>query len=195
MTDDLIIRLIVKYKDSILAKEAADRIAALEAQLEAATGQAVVKPLAGAALAEILRVEFSAIQAALQDPVAVHANMLRGTIAKPSIEQIIHLYGVDALCKALAPVIVREATPSTPIDLSQSAVDDMAWTLDHMGDPGSRTRHAAAMLRALKSAVMADPVAEAARVLLAKIETYGFECEAGRLNECQDWIDIKDLVK
>lgn len=45
----------------------------------------------------------------LSDPVTVHANMLRGTIAKPSVEQIIHLYGVDALAKALAPVIVREA--------------------------------------------------------------------------------------
>jgi len=45
----------------------------------------------------------------LSDPVTVHANMLRGTIAKPTVEQIIHLYGVDALTKALAPVIVREA--------------------------------------------------------------------------------------
>jgi hypothetical protein len=47
--------------------------------------------------------------ALLSDPVAVHLNMLRGTIAKPTVEQIIHLYGVDALCKALVPVIVREA--------------------------------------------------------------------------------------
>lgn len=45
----------------------------------------------------------------LTDPNVVHVNMLRGAIAKPTIEQIIHLYGVDALCKALAPVIVREA--------------------------------------------------------------------------------------
>lgn len=36
-------------------------------------------------------------------------STLRGTIAKPTLEQIIHLYGVDALCKALMPVIVREA--------------------------------------------------------------------------------------
>lgn len=39
--------------------------------------------------------------AGLQDPVAVHANMLRGTIAKPTLEQVIHLYGRDALVKAL----------------------------------------------------------------------------------------------
>ena len=28
----------------------------------------------------------------LQDPIAVHANMLAGKIAKPSVEQILHLY-------------------------------------------------------------------------------------------------------
>lgn len=40
----------------------------------------------------------------LSDPTAVHINMLRGTIAKPTVEQIIHLYGVDALAKALASI-------------------------------------------------------------------------------------------
>lgn len=55
------------------------------------------------------------VEYVLFDPVTVHANMLRGTIAKPTVEQIIHLYGVDALTKALAPVIVREA-----------ALDDLA---------------------------------------------------------------------
>lgn len=29
----------------------------------------------------------------LTDPTVVHANMLRGTIAKPTVAQIIHLYG------------------------------------------------------------------------------------------------------
>jgi hypothetical protein len=46
-----------------------------------------------------------AVQPDLTDPAVVHLNMLRGTIAKPSLKQIIHLYGVDAL----APLIVREA--------------------------------------------------------------------------------------
>ena len=41
------------------------------------------------------------IEAVIKDPVAVHLNMLRGTIAKPSIENIIHLYGRDALIAAL----------------------------------------------------------------------------------------------
>lgn len=39
--------------------------------------------------------------AALSDPNAVHINMLRGTIAKPSVEQIIHIYGEDVLRAAL----------------------------------------------------------------------------------------------
>ena len=59
-----------------------------------------------------LEAELAAAQqreAALSDPICVHVNMLRGTIAKPTLEQIIHLYGVDALCKAIMPVIVREA--------------------------------------------------------------------------------------
>ena len=31
----------------------------------------------------------------LSDPVAVHANMLRGTIALPSLEHLMHLYGIN----------------------------------------------------------------------------------------------------
>lgn len=37
----------------------------------------------------------------LSDPVAVHANMLRGTIAKPTADQIIHIYGRDALTRVM----------------------------------------------------------------------------------------------
>lgn len=37
----------------------------------------------------------------ISDPVTVHANMLRGTIAKPTVEQIIHLYGRGTLLAAL----------------------------------------------------------------------------------------------
>lgn len=33
----------------------------------------------------------------LTNPNVVHVNMLRGTIAKPTVEQIIHLYGVEAI--------------------------------------------------------------------------------------------------
>ena len=66
------------------------------------------------------------------DPVTVHANMLRGTIAKPTLEQIIHLYGVDALTKALAPVIVKEAAPyMTDLMVDPEAIPDMEMEYDH----------------------------------------------------------------
>ena len=66
-------------------------------------------PKAAADVAERLSVAVKGIEIALSDPVTVHQNMLRGTIAKPTVEQIIHIYGVDALVKALSPIIVREA--------------------------------------------------------------------------------------
>ena len=56
---------------------------------------------AATVIAQITPLLTGPLQAQLADPVAVHANMLRGTIAKPSIEQIIHLYGRDALMRAM----------------------------------------------------------------------------------------------
>lgn len=47
--------------------------------------------------------------AALLDPIAVHANMLRGTIAMPSVNNIIHLYGEDVLRAALIPTPPADA--------------------------------------------------------------------------------------
>jgi len=41
------------------------------------------------------------IQDLLANPDAVHLSMLRGTLAKPSLEQIIHLYGAEVLRAAL----------------------------------------------------------------------------------------------
>ena len=66
-----------------------------------------------AAKSELRNVEFG-----LADPIAVHQNMLRGTIAKPTVEQIVHLYGIDALCRGLQPAILAEvgAEPVKPAD-------------------------------------------------------------------------------
>jgi len=41
----------------------------------------------------------------MSDPDAVHLNLLRGTLARPSLEQIVHLYGAETL---------RAALPSPP---------------------------------------------------------------------------------
>lgn len=91
-----------------------------------------LSPAPAADLVQVLQSEFASIKAALQDPVAVHANMLRGTIAKLSVEQIIHLYGVDALCKALAPVIVREAPAADPVaEAARVLLDNDEMEYDH----------------------------------------------------------------
>jgi len=70
---------------------------------------------AGQAIAAAIRTLPATTQETdLTDPNAVHANMLRGAIAKPTLGQIIHIYGIGALCKALAPEIVREANAAPP---------------------------------------------------------------------------------
>ena len=43
----------------------------------------------------------------LSDPVTVHANMLRGSIAKPTVEQIIHLYGREAFQPMIDAAIAK----------------------------------------------------------------------------------------
>lgn len=47
--------------------------------------------------------ETERLREVIADPNAVHVNMLRGSIAKPSIAQFIHLYGEDAVRAALHP--------------------------------------------------------------------------------------------
>lgn len=46
---------------------------------------------------------------ALADSNAVHVNLLGGRIARPSIEQVIHIYGRDALLAALTKA--EDTTP------------------------------------------------------------------------------------
>lgn len=69
------------------------------------------KPVTYPDATEYLRADV--VAARLSDPVAVHANMLRGTIAKPTVEQIIHLYGVDALYRELS----RRSAGDLPINV------------------------------------------------------------------------------
>ena len=46
----------------------------------------------------------ASLQEALADPNVVHVNMLRGGIAKPSIAQIVHIYGSEGLREYLTTV-------------------------------------------------------------------------------------------
>jgi hypothetical protein len=54
-----------------------------------------------------------AVQPDLTDPNVVHANMLRGTIAKPTVDQIRHIYGDDLPnAAAILETALREAADS-----------------------------------------------------------------------------------
>ena len=58
----------------------------------------------------------------LADPEAVHLNLLRGTLARPSLGQIVHLYGAEAL---------RAALPSPPDpDLRVSELEATVMALE-----------------------------------------------------------------
>lgn len=56
----------------------------------------------------------------LSDPVTVHANMLRGTIAKPTVEQIIHLYGREAF-QPMIDAAVAKALEEACLAVSEHA--------------------------------------------------------------------------
>lgn len=49
-----------------------------------------------------LKRELEQIKAVLSDPDAVSVNMLRGTIAKPSIARILHIYGASAIAQEIS---------------------------------------------------------------------------------------------
>lgn len=75
----------------------------------------------------------------LSDPDAVHLNLLRGTLARPSVEQIIHLYGAETLRAALpappdpdlrvseleATVLAMEAVIASQAALIEERYSDM----------------------------------------------------------------------
>ena len=85
-------------------REAAARISALSATVEELRYADRVHASANAGMKQRLETENATLRddlAKLADPAAVHMNMLRGTVAKPTVEQIVHLYGADALRAAL----------------------------------------------------------------------------------------------
>ena len=57
----------------------------------------------------------------LRDPIAVHANMLRGTIAKPSLSSFLHAVGGEALTALNETVRIASRNEQSPhIDLARS---------------------------------------------------------------------------
>ncbi|TXM69615.1 hypothetical protein [Methylobacterium sp. WL120] len=69
-----------------------------------------------------------AIEAALANPIAVHRNMLTGMIAKPNVEDVVHLYGREALCggDANRRVAVLEIQSARLVEERDTAVDELA---------------------------------------------------------------------
>lgn len=64
----------------------------------------------------------------LSDPVTVHANMLRGSIAKPTVEQIVHLYGREAF-QPMIDVAIAKALEKACLAVSEHA----DWPEDEHG--------------------------------------------------------------
>jgi hypothetical protein len=64
--------------------------------------------------AEAAQAEIERLRAILADPNAVHINMLNGTIAKPSIRQMLHLHGEEALAKWAQAEEMRKALEGLP---------------------------------------------------------------------------------
>lgn len=64
----------------------------------------------------------------LADPVTVHANMLRGSIAKPTVEQIVHLYGREAF-QPMIDVAIAKALEKACLTVSEHA----DWPEDEHG--------------------------------------------------------------
>lgn len=148
---------------------------------DATTGWRIKAKHIRAAAAAIRALPPPAAAPDLTDPVVVHTNMLRGTIAKPTLDQIIHIYGIDALCKALAPEIVREAEAqllaAAPRDAVSGAperiwaVDDGAFIMayDWPNTAGGATEYVRADL------ALPPPAAETAWVP-PEDRPYNFEC-------------------
>lgn len=77
--------------------------------------------------------------AKLSDPLAVHINMVRGTIAKPSIENIRHLYPEIAKGEFEARTTARAAGERRASDL-QSQVERLAGALETIIQESDRFR-------------------------------------------------------
>jgi hypothetical protein len=75
--------------------------------------------------------EIEALRSALEDGDNVHLNMLRGTIAKPSVEQIVHIYPEiagwrDALRRLVNPAPGVKALPAWVYGIVNAALKEGA---------------------------------------------------------------------
>lgn len=110
----------------------------------------------------------------LSDPVTVHANMLRGSIAKPTVEQIVHLYGREAF-QPMIDVAIAKALEKACLAVSEHA----DWPEDEHGrteqvDLFARVINA---IREITPAVTPAPLRYMGQIMA--------ECDCPREAECQ----------
>lgn len=78
-----------------------------------------------------------AVKALLADPAAMHASMLVGEIAKPSIENIIQLYGLGNLREAVAKKDEARAMTDSEKELIETGAEAL-WQAEQMRVQGKR---------------------------------------------------------
>ena len=138
---------------------------------------------------EDLARELADIKATLADPNAVHVNLLAGRIARPSVSQIIHIYGADTILTALQ-------APAPQGDVVE-AVRKAAATFRRYGDlhaakpdPAKAKRNydlADEMDAALASLPSAEAGAEPVAVIRFDRTTPGNENEMPKVLSC-NWL-------
>lgn len=109
----------------------------------------------------------------LSDPVTVHANMLRGTIAKPTVEQIVHLYGREAF-QPMIDVAIAKALEKACLAVSEHA----DWPEDEHG----RTEQVGLFARVINAIRAITPALSPAPTDAAHVnETQNSEHDAGNV--------------
>lgn len=82
---------------------------------------------------ERLRSRVAELEGVISDPDAVHLNMLRGGIAKPSVRQMLHLHGEEALARWENPVRDELTAESERLGLYDEPVLTN-WTVQDVRD-------------------------------------------------------------
>ncbi|WWT39560.1 hypothetical protein [Microcystis phage Mae-JY02] len=134
------------------------------------------KPVTYPNAVEYLRADV--VEARLSDPVAVHANMLRGTIAKPTVEQIIHLYGREAF-RPMIDAAVAKALEDACLAVSEHA----DWPEDEHG----RTEQVGLFARVINAILAALSSTDA----IAAIPARGVGVNLQLAKDCRDAVNGK----
>lgn len=127
MSDDDLIR----RGDALAAIQLGDTVTKLQARIaaiHAVDAEPVCTTCGGTGITYQTERRCACLGPDLSDPIAVHANMLRGTIAKPTVDQIIHLYGREVF-QPMIDAAVAKALEEVCLAVSEHA----DWPEDENG--------------------------------------------------------------